>query len=113
MDIFTWSIPFVAEKITEMLYHILKSNQEEGEDSDEEITPQDMEKLKVWQQYQGTGDKDRANALKSKIKFIGRMMKFQKVLREESENIMKLKGQCPDKKIPVGLLTEGRQKITD
>lgn len=38
-------------------------------------------------------------------------MKFQRVLREESESIMKLKGQCPDKKIPVGLLTEGRSSI--
>ena len=33
------------------------------------------------------------------------------MLREESESIMKLKGQAPDKKIPVGLLTEGSKGI--
>ena len=33
------------------------------------------------------------------------MMKYNKVLREESENVIKLKGMCPDNKIPMGLLT--------
>lgn len=35
MDIFTWSIPFVAEKITKMLYHVIKPS----EDDDDPVDP--------------------------------------------------------------------------
>ena len=27
MNLFTWSIPFIAEKVTEMMHHIIKPNQ--------------------------------------------------------------------------------------
>ncbi|KRX00376.1 hypothetical protein PPERSA_08882 [Pseudocohnilembus persalinus] len=116
MDIFTWSIPFVAEKITEMLYHILKPSAEDSDDEND-LSKDDLSTLKKWEQTQQNQsklpDKDKQDVLRSKIKFIGRMMKFQKVLREESESIMQLKGQCPDKKIPVGLLTQGRESISN
>jgi len=32
------------------------------------------------------------------------MMKMQSLIRQESEAIMELKGKCPDKRIPKGLL---------
>ena len=42
---------------------------------------------------------------KNKIKFISAMIHMQKTLREQHENIVKLKGMCPDNRIPKGLLT--------
>ena len=33
MDIFSWSLPFVAEKVVEMLYHLIKA----GDDFSDEF----------------------------------------------------------------------------
>ncbi len=36
MDIFSWSLPFVAEKVTEMLYHLIKVGQNEQNETEDE-----------------------------------------------------------------------------
>jgi serine/threonine-protein phosphatase 2B catalytic subunit len=38
-------------------------------------------------------------------------MKMVKILREENEVIVRLKGLCPDNKIPRGLLVEGHEAL--
>lgn len=39
------------------------------------------------------------------------MMKMFKTLREENESIVQLKGICPDGKVPMGLLLEGKRAL--
>ena len=44
MDIFTWSVPFVTEKITELLYHLI-SGPEDEVISDDEVQEEDIQKF--------------------------------------------------------------------
>ena len=39
MDIFTWSVPFVAEKVVEMLFNVLKQGQDLTDEEDEVVDP--------------------------------------------------------------------------
>ena len=49
-----------------------------------------------------------------KIRFVSKMMKFQRLLREENEKIVKLKGMTPDNKLPASLLlTDGLESAFD
>lgn len=95
LNVFSWSIPFVSEKIGEMLIHIIKSDSAVNDEMDEgALIEQTI-----------------TNSLKMKVKFITLIMKMFRTLREENELIMKLKGFCPGNKIPKGILMEGPEAI--
>jgi serine/threonine-protein phosphatase 2B catalytic subunit len=49
--------------------------------------------------------------MKNKVKSVARMSKMFTTLREESENLLKLKNMSPDGKLPRGLLLEGKPAI--
>ena len=106
VDIFTWSMPFLAEKVISMLSYIVNKLGEDEKD-DDDSGKQALEEL----------SKDakiiRAGKLRSKVKVFARMQKMFSTLKEESEVILKLKGMAPDGKIPRGLLLEGRPAIRD
>ena len=51
--------------------------------------------------------------LRNKVKTISRMMKMFRTLRQDNEDILKLKGFCPDNKLPKGVLLEGSNAIKD
>lgn len=105
MNVFTWSLPFVREKITEMLIAILNtcSDEELKEDTPASAptTPPlaaDLESIEV-----------RRRAIKNKILAIGRLSRVFQLLREESECITELK--TAGGRLPAGTLILGAEGI--
>ena len=106
VDIFTWSMPFLAEKVISMLSYIVNKlgDEEDVEDGDDS---------KGFEEFSKDAKNMRAGKLRSKVKVFARMQKMFTTLKDESEMILKLKGMAPDGKIPRGLLLEGRPAIRD
>eukprot|EP00455_Lapot_gusevi_P022003 TRINITY_DN2294_c0_g1_i1.p1 TRINITY_DN2294_c0_g1~~TRINITY_DN2294_c0_g1_i1.p1 ORF type:complete len:500 (+),score=136.96 TRINITY_DN2294_c0_g1_i1:87-1586(+) len=102
MDVFEWSLPFVAEKVTDMLANVLSYNAEQDSDDDEEqktpVTP-----VTVLQR--------RGNTLKQKVLAVSKMARVYRILRQENDNCLQLKQLTPNHKLPFGLLREGKDAI--
>ncbi|KAK6509710.1 3',5'-cyclic-nucleotide phosphodiesterase (PDEase) (3':5'-CNP) [Arthrobotrys musiformis] len=110
MDVFTWSLPFVGEKITDMLIAILNTC---SKDELETETPLTAEPSSPPISESG-GDPEnleaKRRAIKNKILAIGRLSRVFQVLREESESITELKTAAGGK-LPAGTLMLGAEGI--
>jgi len=101
MDVFTWSLPFVAEKVTDMLYSIVsyeKADGDHGPDAKVQITTS-AEAVK------------RSNVLKGKVVAVTKLMRMYKVLQQNQDNIIKLKQLSPNGTLPSGVLSGGAKSI--
>ncbi|KAG2152680.1 Metallo-dependent phosphatase-like protein [Suillus bovinus] len=106
MDVFTWSLPFVGEKITDMLVAVLNTcSKEELEESDEEQV--------VSRVAHPEETVERRKIIKNKILAVGRMARVFALLREESEKVSELKSISGSSKLPYGTLALGTEGIKD
>ncbi|CAG8588717.1 34961_t:CDS:10, partial [Racocetra persica] len=109
MDVFTWSLPFVGEKITDMLLAILNICSKE-ELLDEELVDEEKSTDYVSEITPADGA-ERRQIIKSKILAVGKMARVFSVLREESERVMELKNVTGTGKLPYGTLALGAEGI--
>jgi len=106
MDVFQWSLPFVAEKVTDMLANVLDyedsgSDNSSDEDGVGEVKVVDKTVL------------ERGGLLKKKVMAVSKILRMYRVLRQESEAVIQLKQLTPSHKVPFGLLSKGPKAIKD
>ncbi|KAH9835458.1 serine/threonine protein phosphatase 2B [Rhodofomes roseus] len=112
MDAFTWSLPFVGEKITDMLLAMLNcctKEELEEESSDEEVEGPLVSPGGALSEESS----ERRKVIKNKILAVGRMSRVFALLREESEKVSELKSISGSAKLPYGTLALGAEGIKD
>lgn len=134
MSVFEWSMPFMAEKITEMLQVL--STPGEGEEAAmdmptqaaghetwarKSLSPGQNMSVELVQRLLETNGvdmekmDDSRDAVRKRIRqkamVLGRMAKMYGTLRKENDLVMQLKGVCPGHRLAPGLLLEGKNRL--
>ena len=133
MDALTWSLPFFAEKVSEMLCNILTTDT-----PDAPLPP--LPTIAAPLVFPGLTEEQRFNVVLAaklatliekkgeeyevhhtvevaesrvhvKLRAVMHMLKIFKTLREEHETVMKLKGVCPGHKLAPGLVMQGKSAL--
>ncbi|CAF0877764.1 unnamed protein product [Rotaria sordida] len=86
MDVFSWSLPFVGEKIIDVLLNILNIC------TDEELAEHDAH---IDSLIERNNREQRKEQIRSKIRALGKVAKAYQSLRELSENVVTLRGLTP------------------
>lgn len=89
MDAFTWSLPFVGAKITEMLLAVLAVCTEEELEGTESIAASDDDDTRtIGEAALSSGEvAERRQEIKNKILAVGKMQRIFQLLRYESLNL--------------------------
>ena len=106
MDVFSWSMPFLAEKITQMLVTIVSKFDTDDDEGDLHLNEKDLTGMSKEEIIE-----KKSRMMKNKVKSIAKMSKMFATLREESETLLKIKNMSPDGKLPRGLLLDGKPAI--
>lgn len=110
MDVFTWSLPFVGEKITDMLIAILNTCSKEELEDEETPTSASADPASPPLAMDVDSTEVKRRAIKNKILAIGRLSRVFQVLREQSESVTELKTAAGGR-LPPGTLMLGAEGI--
>lgn len=91
-----------------MFVNILKPT---GDEDNEPVAPDVQVQVELTQNPVSTLQK-KEGVIKKKLRFVTRMLKMQKVLREECESILTIKSMN-NEKLPQGILLEGKAAIEE
>jgi len=87
MDLFKWSVPFLMEKVTDMLMHIVKKTSKE-DIKDEDISGTDVKgiladeaKKNIMFADASEEKKKRLDAMRAKVKVVARMNRILKTIK--------------------------------
>ncbi|AET40889.1 calcineurin catalytic subunit A Ecym_7032 [Eremothecium cymbalariae DBVPG len=126
MDVFTWSLPFVGEKVTEILVSILNICTEEELEEETLIIEEDLgienkvknsaaplpSAAKKQPSSSILGDEHKRRALRNKILAIAKVSRMYSVLREESDKVQYLKTMNSGV-LPRGALSHGSEGLNE
>lgn len=114
MDVFTWSLPFVGEKITDMLIAILNTCSKEELEEETPMSAASVDPMSPTHMcdMDPNSTEYKRRAIKNKILAIGRLSRVFQVLREESERVTELK-TATGGRLPAGTLMLGAEGIKE
>jgi len=104
MDVFDWSIPFLAENITGVMKVLLGG-------SESKLTKDEDNKFKQHVSDKIDTDFNKKEIIKKKVRFIGRLAKMLSTIKEENNLINEIKKYSD--KIPKGALLGGKNMLED
>lgn len=115
LDLFSWSLPFLADKIGEMMDHLLTKQKEVSKDK-MKISKQssDVDFTKIMNELQDEKkkqDNDKFNKIKAKVLTIARFNRMLKNAKENSELLAEVKKVSHDGKLPQGTLLKTVKEI--
>jgi serine/threonine-protein phosphatase 2B catalytic subunit len=136
MDVFAWSMPFVIEKVTEMLYFILQPPGGGRSDDDDEIPELPAAVKSTYRSSltedqnnavdlasklaaaskdpkhpEAESDESRRAGVRKKVRSVARMARMFKTMRQENETVIRLGGMTPGDKLSAGLLLAAKDRI--
>ncbi len=96
MDVFAWSLPFVVERVAEILYHFTKPQEQDSQRDGTEALERMQEGL----------HKKRQEILRGGVRNAAQLMKKYRAVREESEFLTKMRRSVSADRVPTDLLRQ-------